>query len=842
MVSFNVSDFSFDDRPYHVGVDIIYTANELQESDISISRLIAGVIKDVVITRVSQFNSWSRQRTLERTVGGLNAISNANSKTYDEIVRLVDIDYNFILGVFEKIGESNDTLLITDLSWGYDIDPRSITEGGAANFPLPSWVCSRNYRSTWESHDYNGQIINCAAFALQTYISKIFFGIRSKSEELKSAAYELQLKFNWGAFTTFSELEVFVEAYPEYKLCIILPPVENCLYVYTGENYRYYADHPESNIIYLFYHDDRKTGFKHYALIKTPMNYWRGRPDRKWCHFCNIKFKLHEGHECENHNVVAKHQKSIILPCELCGRNYVKRKKNSHVCFGTNCQSCFINFVSTKEKPFYHRCPLIYKTKKAESDYVFLVYDLESRFESIKTEREVITSFKMDENGYYVQEEPETAAIYENTIDVHHANLVCVKDINTNEEWNFKGENCLQDFLIFCFSHNKGKCVLLAHNSSGYDARLLFDTAKHFVKEEDIRVILRGSKILELGAGKLVFRDIMLHIPGSVKGLAKDFNCKARKGDFPFMFNRLENYNYNGPIPGLEYFSLQNCRNDKDREELLKWHSEFKGDWNFQEQILAYCRNDVAVSTEIAKAYHDVWFDKGILPWLKPTGPGVVNLYMGILAWEQFCDKNNRPSDIKWETKENYEWLQKTDFKKTWWTVCTPFEHFFAKAALRGGRTEVRRMYYKLTDEDRMKGRKILYVDVCSMYPYQQIVHDFPVGVPTIYFFGNEEFAGCNHHFRKLKCDCPFYTRTLSSHFYSFKKLDEMPDISTWFGFVCVTLKPPKNLLHPLIVYFDEEKVKCISSLRDSDHVEIVIGTNTFQMCLKHGYEIIKVN
>lgn len=838
MVSFRVSDFSYDKSPYHVAIDLFYTADEIRSGDLSIAKLIAGVLKDQVILRVSRFNNWSRQRSLERIRGGLNAFSTSNSKTYDKLVKLVEIDYNLILDVFERIGNSNDVIEITDLSWAFAIDPNSIIEGGAADFPLPKWVTSKYYKSTWETHHYAGLPINCAAFAIQTFIDQIFYGSRSKDDELKNAAMKLQSELCWGQFVTFYELEVFVEAYPQYKLCVLVQPCLKAHPVFTGERYRYDSDNPGNCIIFLFHHVDLKSNSKHYALVKSPLNYYKNRKDIKWCFSCNVKFTVCDGHKCDNVDVLERHIPKKKNLCEYCQRTNVDKK--AHVCDGSSCLSCRANYIPTKTSP-YHRCPLMYKTKKAETDYCFLVYDLESRFEAVKTEMEVITSFKTDENGYYLQEETDTAAIYENKVEFHHANLVCVKDINSNCEWYFEGEKCLEEFIMFCFSYNEGKCVLLAHNSSGYDARLIFDVVKNFVNQP-IRVIFRGSKILELAADQLLFRDIMLHIPGSVKGLAKDFNCSTRKGDFPFLFNRLENYNYNGPIPGLEYFSLQNCKTDKDREDLLKWHAEFKGDWNFYDQLLSYCKNDVAVSTEIAKAYHDVWFDKGILPWLKPTGAGVVNLYMGKQAWEQFCDKNEFNAEFRWHSKENYEWLQKTDYKKTWWTVCTNYEHFFAKAALRGGRTEVRRMHYKLTDEDRLKGRKILYVDVCSMYPYQQIVHDFPVGEPTIYFFGDDRFAGCPIHYKKIKCDCDFKIKTKTQQVFSFKKIDEMPDINTWFGFVCVTLKPPKNLLHPLIVYFDEEKVKCISSLRDSDHVEIVIGTNTLQLSLKHGYEIIKVN
>ena len=259
-----------------------------------------------------------------------------------------------------------------------------------------------------------------------------------------------------------------------------------------------------------------------------------------------------------------------------------------------------------------------------------------------------------------------------------------------------------------------GNNVLLAHNASGYDTRLLFDAARMFVDETKFEAIMRGSKFMQLKIGTLVIRDIMLQIPGSVKSLAKDFGCQHQKGDFPFMFNKVENYNYSGVIPDLKYFALGNVKTEKQRLDLLEWHRSWTGEWNFMEQLVSYCENDVDVSCEIAKAYHDVWMEKGVAPWLKPTGAGVVHNYMGLQAFNQLVLEND-PPDVS--DKEEYSnWLQRMTSEK-WWAVLKPYEHFFAHKALRGGRTEVKKPYYKLSDQDYAAGKRILYVDTPTKVP-----------------------------------------------------------------------------------------------------------------------------
>lgn len=94
--------------------------------------------------------------------------------------------------------------------------------------------------------------------------------------------------------------------------------------------------------------------------------------------------------------------------------------------------------------------------------------------------------------------------------------------------------------------------------------------------------IMRGSNILLLpvpvhgGKGKkhVRFIDSLLHLSGSLDSLLKDFfstsvdpRLRLSKGHFPHSFNTPENQDYVGPIPALEYFSLDMMKlgNGRDR-------------------------------------------------------------------------------------------------------------------------------------------------------------------------------------------------------------------------------------------------------------------------------------
>jgi hypothetical protein len=69
------------------------------------------------------------------------------------------------------------------------------------------------------------------------------------------------------------------------------------------------------------------------------------------------------------------------------------------------------------------------------------------------------------------------------------------------------------------------------------------------------------------------------------------------KGYFPHLFNRKENQNYVGPLPPSPYY-LSNGMISAEKETFLRWHHELKENnyvFNFQEEILSYCRSNVDI-------------------------------------------------------------------------------------------------------------------------------------------------------------------------------------------------------------------------------------------------------
>ena len=81
------------------------------------------------------------------------------------------------------------------------------------------------------------------------------------------------------------------------------------------------------------------------------------------------------------------------------------------------------------------------------------------------------------------------------------------------------------------------------------------------------------------------------------------------------------------------------------------------------------------------------------------------------------------------------------------WCALVNNEYWFARKALRGGRTDVRKIYHVLTDEDIAQGKKIKYVDIVSMYPSVQVSKPYPVGRPTIHIYDEDYYPcrDCSH-------------------------------------------------------------------------------------------------
>ncbi|XP_025163928.1 uncharacterized protein LOC112590728 [Harpegnathos saltator] len=97
--------------------------------------------------------------------------------------------------------------------------------------------------------------------------------------------------------------------------------------------------------------------------------------------------------------------------------------------------------------------------------------------------------------------------------------------------------------------------------------------------------------------------------------LSKAFVLKdtAGKGLFPHLFNIVENQHYIGPIPDARYYSSETMR-PSERERFLEWHEDMVRkniEFDFQWEIVSYCRNDVDILRRACLVFRKIFLDCG---------------------------------------------------------------------------------------------------------------------------------------------------------------------------------------------------------------------------------------
>lgn len=744
----------------------------------------------------------------------------AGANSYFKIGEVTMTKISHILN--NKINQSGRKYTIKDLEWHVLFSPLTLIAG--SGLKIKTTIFIGIYKECWENHYYQDFKINCAAFALSRLIN---YNRNDTIDKRIKKAYDLQRSLEWGDSVSMIDFLYFLKLYPKYRVTIMYwRTIKQGARNFEGAAYKLMSKHDQSkHWLYITY--DFITN--HFAPCSPTKFYQVGFNcnDYKFCDWCVTGFL--GSHTCDDNHVEKKIYKSTKCECGQYGTHndcsmykctYCKtdRKKGdyNHRCI-----------ITGKEVTHFFNKDLENKSKSEKDAYGLWVYDLESRINIVQGEVERINSFGTTDGKF------NNIKTFSKNIYKHEVNLAVIKNVFTNEEKYFKGDTAVEDMYAFISQHNYGRNIVIAHNASGYDSRLVFEKLMNTGKKPS--VIFRGSKIIRVTFNDTcIFIDSMLHVQGSLRKLAKEYGyTNIRKGHFPHLFNSVENYGYKGPIPGKEFFDLPFMFKDqKELEEFDIWYDSWYGKlWDFDKELLDYCIDDVRILQAVVKGYHEnaVRLTQGLSPWFFSTAPAFChNFVLTTLVKRLNLSETPERSQI-----EN---LAKNEF----WAALIQPEYYFARKALRGGRTEIRNIYHVVSDEDWNRGVRIRYQDICSEYPFQQIVHDFPVGTPTINVW-DLDYKPCIFHRNRYKCDC-------------IDKLDFVPlDIiirddqlnineHSFFGIVCVTLRAPKDLFHPVLVCMDLERSKCVASLEDNHLKEITCTSVELQTAIRKGYQIIKVH
>lgn len=816
--------------------------------DVAVFADIARALQAAVIAELGNMTQAQRSNVVGSLM--MNNINDAHH-TMNDRTRLADITQQLINETFyrAKNAESNPDITLYDVEWVYWVNPISLAVVGSS-CPHVEGV----YKKTTKCPKvHNLRPPGCLASACAFGLIKLGFGGSNANHNLSNGlnrqwiklALHIQDTLNWETENQETRVEELLTLYPTLRIVILYRTLNGPSRIYKGAEW-------EDKTLFL----GRDHVHKHIFTISAPQTFLSTGYHSRFCNTCCYKYAPGQTCSCgESSSPPLKYYN-----CKHCGIDY--HPKSRHLCGGSSCTQCRTPVESGAMSS--HRCPIWTNSPKMpgkfidepwydfeeeenphrkDSEYKLWVYDLESCL----VPTEVTTpSYQVNSEGYFETTPSGIIPMIRVVQNRQVPNLVVYKNVFSNDPP--KVTSNLTEFLQEMTESNEGKNIVIAHNASGYDARLLFDHfASYLPSTVRLEPLTRGTKFMRLQIGNTIFQDSLLHIQGSLSSLADDFlkgtAFDLEKGEFPHFFNRAENFPYKGPLPDDKYFDLKyTIKNQKALDKHNRIRKSWEGRiWDAEEQLKLYCINDVNILAEVVRLHHIQCIKMvagfnpllAFSPWHSVTAAG----YMHKLFLQQ--EKiyfNVDPKTLLTRDEIN-------DIAAYTWIALEPVEHYFIKHAFRGGRTEVRKFYHK---------GPVKCLDVHSMYPSIQLGQSisvmgqdipllFPVGPPIIEVH-DDLYTPCHIHCTDTSLDpCTCTTRRKRQDKLSITYVDPVDIhayINDFFGVLLVDVTPP-NLFHPLLPVYDDKQKKCIFSCDPIERKAFL--SPMLQVAIANGYVVTKI-
>ena len=289
----------------------------------------------------------------------------------------------------------------------------------------------------------------------------------------------------------------------------------------------------------------------------------------------------------------------------------------------------------------------------------------------------------------------------------------------------------------------------IAHNGKGYDFQFILK----WCVDRDVlpsKCIRDGSKIRYMEVSGVRFVDSLSFLAMPLSRFVATFELEEmRKGYFPHLFNLPENQTYCGPYPPIHFYSPDNMP-ENARSAFIEWYEEkVVADevFDFQKEIVTYCESDVDILRMGCTKFRDLFLSiAGVDPFSYITIAGVA---MSVFRSKFLIDDTIAVIDV--------------DIAKK------------IRSSFCGGRTCVMQAFARSSSSsssgDTDDG-KVKYVDITSLYPWVNATQEYPLG-----------------HYEHWD--------------YTLNPITEAALISgviqNVFGFICVDVEPPTDLLHPVL-------------------------------------------
>ena len=521
-----------------------------------------------------------------------------------------------VLSQVEKVVQSNEEFRLND-TVNIDIVRVQMPQGSGR---------SKVKRQTWSIREYlqgkksvitiNNKDNYCLARALVVSIAKIekdpMYNQIKKSD--RPVQFRRALALHQAAHVPFdipcglNEVNLFQQHLTNYQIIVVSGDQNNTII---------YPPHPPANpnpekSIYLYYqanHFDVITKLPGFLNTNYFCHVCHKGYDHTTDHLCDGMCKSCRGFGCtiENNGMTCKEcdrffknqvcydrhkQEPIngggrtvcqaVRKCPKCHNSFDVRRLRNHPCIDNKkCPTCKV--VRNPNDP-NHQCYMQQEQPKEEPSYAqLLFFDFECS----------------QERG------------------IHEVNLCVVYD-EEGEVKVFRGKNTVRDFCRWLFTPEHDKSIVIAHNFQGYDSYFILNHLNQEAIPYD--VIYNGAKCMTLTtkrnqrrilfATEIKFIDSLNFIPMALARFPKIFGQdELCKGYFPHYFNKDENQEYVGPIPCQEDYGA-NYMKPEAREKFMAWHQEQVENnyvFDFQHEILKYCRSDVDILAQCCKLCREMF-------------------------------------------------------------------------------------------------------------------------------------------------------------------------------------------------------------------------------------------
>ena len=518
-----------------------------------------------------------------------------------------------VFSQIEKVVQSNEEFRLND-AVNIDILRVEMPQGsGKSNVKRTTYDLREYLKKKKSVICINNNDNYCLARALAVSIARIEKDPRYKQivDSKRHIQFERALALHQAAHVPFGipcglkEVDLFQQHLTQYQIIVVSGEQNNTI-IYPPKPPA--NPNPEKSI-YLYYQAN------HFDVITTLPGFLN---TNYFCHQCHKGYDHTTDHLCdgmckscrgvgctiENNGIICKecdrffynqacydrHKQEpvngggrtmceTVRKCPECKKSMDVRKLSNHMCIDNKiCPTCKVKCNPNDPN---HKCYMQQEQVKEEPSYAqLLFFDFECT----------------QEHG------------------IHEVNLCVVYD-EEGEAKVFRGKNTVKDFCKWLFTPEHDQSIVIAHNFQGYDSYFIL---KHLDQQAiPYEVIYNGAKCMTLTtkrkgkkqfAVEIKFIDSLNFIPMALARFPKTFGLdELCKGYFPHYFNKDENQEYVGPIPCQEDYGA-NTMKPEAREKFLTWHQEQVENnyvFDFQKEILAYCRSDVDILAECCKLYRE---------------------------------------------------------------------------------------------------------------------------------------------------------------------------------------------------------------------------------------------